>query len=370
MTLNTTPSLTSYAAPQHDHVPSHARPVMRSVFIDEYGGTEVIKKSSVTPRPTPRPGEVLVRVVCAGINFMDIHTRQGKYATSETYPVRLPCTLGMEGAGDVVEVGEGVDHLAVGNRVAWCIAWGSYADYVSIPAALAARLPAGIAYDVAAASMFQGCTAHYLVHDVSQLRAGDSCLVLAASGSIGQLLVQMAKRLGVTVFATASTPEKCEVARALGADEVIMYGDGNFARDVRAATNGRGVDVVFDSVGRTTLRESLRAARKRGLVINYGSVSGPVSDLDPIELGEAGSLFLTRPRLADHMADAVTVQRRADDVFQAILKGELKVQISGSSRLEDVEEIHARIEGREQIGKQIIRIRDEEGVDTAGLSHA
>ncbi len=327
---------------------------MRAITIESYGGPEVLRRRDDMPVPTAGPGEVLVRVVCAGINFMDVHTRQGKYRNSTTYPVRLPCTLGMEGAGEVLALGEGVQHLAVGDRVAWCIAWGSYADYAAIPARLAARLPEGIGYDLAAAAMFQGCTAHYLADDVAQLRAGSSCLVLAASGAIGQLLIQLARRAGATVIAAASTAEKCAVAAKRGAHTTIVYDQGVFAHAVRQATGGRGVDVVFDSLGRTTLRESFRATRTRGLVVNYGNVSGSVTDLDPLELGEGGSLFLTRPRLADHMADAATVQRRADAVFGALLDGSLQIEQADSYSLDDVERAHARIEGRQQIGKSVL----------------
>lgn len=329
---------------------------MRAITIEQYGGPEVLQKRDDLPLPVAGPSEVLVRVVCAGINFMDILTRQGKYANSRTYPVRLPCTLGMEGAGDVVAVGSGVHHLSVGDRVAWCTAWGSYAEYASIPAALAARFPDDIGYDLGAASMFQGCTAHYLVQDVAKLQTGSTCLVHAASGSIGQLLVQMAKRLGSTVFATASTPEKRAVALACGADHVMAYDEGGFAGAVRAATAGRGVDVVFESVGKTTLRDSFRATRTRGLVVNYGAVSGSINDLDPIELGEAGSLYLTRPRLADHMADAATVQRRADDVFAAIREGALRIEVAARYTLDNVQQGLALIERREQIGKAVVWI--------------
>jgi len=327
---------------------------MRAVVIDRYGGPEVLQTRDDVPRPEPGPGEVLVRVACAGINFMDILTRQGKYANSRTYPVRLPCTLGMEGAGEVVATGPGVQHLSVGDRVAWCMAWGSYAVYASVPAALAARIPGDIGFDVAAAAMFQGCTAHYLIHDVAGIRPGSTCLVHAASGSIGQLLVQMAKRRGATVFATASTPQKRAVALDRGADRAMAYDDGRFAEAVREATGGQGVDVVFDAVGRTTLRDSFRATRKRGLVVNYGAVSGSIADLDPIELGEAGSLFLTRPRLADHMADAATVQRRADDVFAAILEGALRIDVVARYALDHVHEGLALIEQRRQVGKAVV----------------
>lgn len=330
---------------------------MKAITIDRYGGPEVLQRRDI-PVPEPGPQDVLVKVACAGINFMDIHTRQGKYASSKTYPVRLPCTLGMEGAGEVVKVGravgQAVTRLSPGDRVAWCISWGSYAEYACVPAARAARLPDAISFEAAAAAIFQGSTAHYLVHDVARLAPGSTCLVHAASGSIGQILVQMAKRLGATVFATASTPEKCDVARRLGADHAMPYDGGRFADAVRSATGGRGVDVVFDSVGKTTLRDSFRATRVRGLVVNYGAVSGPLDDLDPIELGEAGSLFLTRPRLADHLADAATVQKRADDIFSALIDGTLKIPVAARYTLDDVERAHEMIESRRQIGKAVL----------------
>lgn len=328
---------------------------MRAIQIHEYGGPEVLRRVEIEV-PKPRAGEVLVRVVTAGVNFMDVHTRQGKYRDSRTYPVRLPCTLGMEGAGEVAAVGESVANCRKGDRVAWCIAWGAYADYAIVPAARVAKLPDGIAYDIAAAAIFQGSTAHYLLEDVARLNEGDTCLIHAASGGIGQLLVQLAKRRGVQVFATTSSPEKAAVAKARGADHVLMYEDGAFADRIREMTDGRGVDVVFDAVGRTTLRDSFRATRTRGLVVNYGSVTGPMRDLDPYELGEAGSLFLTRPRLADHLADAPTVQRRADDVFAAILQGALNVEINGRYTLDNVEAAHAALEERRQAGKAVMDI--------------
>lgn len=329
---------------------------MKAILIESYGGPGVLQIRTDHPKPVAAPGHVLVKVAYAGINFMDVHTRQGKYATSSTYPVRLPCTLGMEGAGEIVAVGAGVAHLAPGDRVAWCIAWGSYAEYASIPAARIAKIPDPIPFDLAAAAIFQGATAHYLVEDIARLQPGSACLVHAASGSIGQLLVQMAKRRGATVFATASTARKCGIAVQRGADHALPYDDGGFADRIRQATQGQGVDVVFDSVGKTTLRHSFRACRTRGLVINYGNVSGSVTDLDPIELGEAGSLFLTRPRLADHMQDGATVQRRADAVFGAILEGSLRIDIEGRYAMDDVQQVHARIEAREQIGKSVMRI--------------
>lgn len=329
---------------------------MKGIMIDRYGGAEVLQLRTDLPRPQAGPGQVLVKVASAGVNFMDVHTRQGKYATSVTYPVRLPCTLGMEGAGVVVEVGAGVGAVAPGDRVAWCIAWGAYAEYASVPAERLARIPDEVPFDLAAAALFQASTARYLIDDVARLKPGMACLIHAASGNIGQLLVQMAKQAGATVYATASTPQKRAVALARGADHALPYGEGAFADQVRTATDGVGVDVVFDSVGKATLRDSFRACRTRGLVINYGNVSGSVSDLDPIELGEAGSLFLTRPRLADHMADGATVQRRADAVFAAILSGALAINLEGHYALEEVNDIHRRIEARDHVGKSVIRV--------------
>lgn len=329
---------------------------MKGILIESYGGPEVVQLRTDLPKPSATAGQVVVKVACAGINFMDVHTRQGKYASSVTYPVRAPCTLGMEGSGVIVEVGEGVQHLAVGDRVAWCISWGSYAEYAAVSAQKIAKIPDAIAFDLAAAAIFQGATAQYLVDDIAQLGANSSCLIHAASGSIGQLLVQMARARGAQVFATASTEQKCAIAIARGAHHAMLYDNGRFAERIRDATHGKGVDVVFDSLGKSTLRDSFRACRTRGLVVNYGNVSGSVTDLDPIELGESGSLFLTRPRLADHMGDGETVQRRADAVFAAILEGSLNIEIEGRYRMEEVQAVHARIEAREQIGKSVMCI--------------
>ncbi|MGE5465659.1 MAG: quinone oxidoreductase family protein [Methanocella sp.] len=331
---------------------------MKTIQIDTYGGPEVLIRRDV-PIPSPGAGELLVKVSHAGINFMDVHTRQGKYKNSRTYPVRIPCTLGMEGAGHVVLTGADVNTFGIGDRVAWCIVWGSYAEYAIVPAWRAVKVPPAISLELAAAAVFQGYTAHYLVTDVGRLAPGMTCLVHAASGAIGQLLIQLAKRHGAYVYATTSAEHKAEVARARGADFVTLYDDGRFADAIREHTGGRGVDVVYDAVGKATLRDSFRAAKRSGLVVNYGSVSGSVSDLDPIELGEAGSLFLTRPRLADHLLDAAMIQRRADDIFAALIDGSLKIEIAGRYTLDNVEEAHAALEERRMVGKPVMTVSGE-----------
>jgi NADPH2:quinone reductase len=326
---------------------------MRAIGISRYGDASVLERWEV-PVPQPGAGEALVKVRFAGVNYMDVHTRQGKYATSTTYRVSLPVTLGMEGSGEVESVGPGVAEFVPGDRVAWCLTWGSYAEYALVPVARLARVPDQIGLDVAAASIFQGSTAHYLVHEVARLQPGMTCLVHAASGAVGQLLLQMGTAAGARVLATTSTEDKAAVARSRGADQVFSYGGGHFADEVLEATGGRGVDVTFDPLGRPTLRASLRATRTRGLVVNYGAVAGAVDDLDPLELGEAGSLFLTRPRLADYISSREELQRRADEVFAGLASGTLEVFLSGRFALDRVAEALAELEERRQVGKAIV----------------
>ena len=336
---------------------------MEAIQIDRYGGPEVIVRRNL-PVPSPSSGEVLIRLAWSGINFMDIHTRQGKYAGSRTYPQVMPTTLGIEGAGTIEALGEGVTEFAVGDRVAYCLSWGSYAEFAVVAAWRVVPVPDRLSLERAAASMFHGLTAHYLAYDLGRFGPGVTCLVHSASGGIGQLLVQLGARLGATVFATTSTEAKADVARQRGASAAFLYGDGAFAEQVRSATGGRGVDVVFDPIGKPTLRDSMRATRKQGLVVAFGSVGGNVDDLNPIELGEAGSLFLTRPRLADHLPDAATVRRRAADIFNAMLDGALSLEISGHYALGTVEQAHEALEERRSVGKPLLCI----GASTPGKS--
>ncbi|MCC0055313.1 MAG: quinone oxidoreductase [Rhodobiaceae bacterium] len=326
---------------------------MRAIQIDTYGGPDVLIRRELDI-PKPGAGQLLVKLAVAGINFMDVHTRIGKYHGSTTYPVTLPVTLGVEGAGEVIETGPGVDDFRPGDRVAYCLVWGSYADYAVVTAARAVKLPDGISHEMAASSLFHGLTAHYLLHEVGQLAKGDSCLIHAASGGIGQIMVQLAVAMGIRVLATASTPEKRAIVEALGAEKCFAYDAGGFAEHARAATGGKGVDVVFDALGKETLRDSFRAARKRGLIVNFGSVTGSVTDLNPIELGEAGSLFLTRPRLADHVASAEEFRMRANDIFAAILAGQLQIRQGERYTMDSVEEAHESLETRGVTGKPLL----------------
>lgn len=326
---------------------------MKAIQIDRYGGPEMVQEREIA-KPTPGPDEVLIKLAYSGINFMDIHTRQGKYASSRTYPQSLPTTLGIEGAGIVEATGSDVAEFKVGDRVAYCLAWSSYAEFAAVPARRVVPVPDELSLELAAGSLFHGLTAHYLVNDVGQLAPGVTCLVHAASGGIGQLLIQLGIRAGATVYAVTSTEQKIAAARKLGATGAVLY-DG-FADAVRDLTGGRGVDVVFDPIGKPTFRDSLRAARTKGLIVSFGSVGGPIRDIDPIELGEAGSLFLTRPRLADHIADAETMRRRASDIFSAVIDGSLSINIARHYTLDQATLAHDDLENRRTIGKPLMKI--------------
>lgn len=328
---------------------------MKAVQIDRYGGPGTAQLRDIA-KPAPRSHEILVRLAYSGVNFMDIHTRQGKYATSRTYPQSLPTTLGIEGAGIVERVGDRVSDFKPGDRVAYCLAWGSYAEFAAVPADRAVHVPDAMPLERAAASLFHGLTAHYLADDLGRLAPGVTCLVLAASGGIGQLLVQLGVRAGATVYAVTSSEHKADTVRRHGPAAVLRYDDGRFADAARQLTGGHGVDVVFDPVGKPTFRDSLRAARTKGLIVSFGSVGGAIRDIDPIELGEAGSLFLTRPRLADHISDAATLRRRASDIFAGLSDGSLSIDIARTYTLDQIEQAHDDLETRRIVGKPLVKI--------------
>ena len=328
---------------------------MKTISIPAFGGPEQLQLMDM-PQPRPADGEALVKLEYAGINFIDVYMRSGHYARSQTYQTPLPMTLGMEGAGTVVEVGAGVTDLEVGDRVAYCIVRGSYAEYAVVPAWRLVKVPAELPLDIATALMLQGFTAHYLSHTAFALGPGRSCLVHAAAGGVGQLLTQLAKLRGAIVIATVGSKEKAEIARSRGADHVILYRDTDFREEVMKITGGRGVDVVYDAVGKDTIHKSIRSLKKRGLCVNYGGASGLVASVEPLELAEAGSVFFTRPHLADYIATADELRGRAYDLFAANSSGKLKVAIDREFPLAQAADAHRYLEGRNTKGKLLLKI--------------
>ncbi|MBE7211721.1 MAG: zinc-binding dehydrogenase, partial [Gluconacetobacter diazotrophicus] len=308
---------------------------MKAAWIDRYGGPEVLQVREEV-RPVPGAGEVLVRIRHAGLNVMDVKTREGDYDGSAVYGIRLPTRVGMEGAGIVEAVGEGVSEPGIGDRVAYCLVWNSHAEFAVVPAAKVMRVPDALDLRIAGTSTFQGLTAHYLANDVGRLRAGMSCLVHAATGGVGRMLVSIAHRLGVAVYATVRREAGAEPVRQLGAAGVFPAADGAFVDPVLEATGGAGVDVVFDAIGAPTLRHDLRVVRTRGLVASYGQSGGRVGDLDPAELGERGSLFLTRPRLQDYLGEGAALRARANDLYRQMVDGGFHVPLGRSYSLDRI----------------------------------
>lgn len=300
------------------------------------------------PTPSPSPGEALVRVEAAGVNFIDIYQRSGQY------PMPRPLPLGLEGAGVVEAVGEGVIDVRPGDRVAWASGPGSYATHALVPAGRLVPVPAGLDAQSAAAAMLQGMTAQYLVRATYPLTPGDVCLVHAAAGGVGLLLCQMARRLGATVIGTVSTEEKAARARAAGAHEVILYTQADFEAEVKRLTGGQGVSVVYDSVGKDTFERSLNCLRRRGMLVLFGQASGPVPPLDPQILSRGGSLFLTRPTLFDYTATREELLERAADVLGAIQRGELALTIGATFPLAEAAEAHRALGGRGTTGKVLL----------------
>lgn len=320
---------------------------MRAVRIHTTGGADALRVEDV-PVPRPGPGQALVRVEAAGVNFIDVYKRTG------LYPVPLPATLGEEGAGTVEAVGDGVDLVRAGDRVAWASVIGAYAEYAVVPAAKLVPLPAGVPAREGAALMLQGMTAHYLATSTYALRAGDRCLVHAAAGGVGLLLVQIAKMRGAHVIGTAGSDEKAELARAAGADEVIVYTRDDFATEVTRLTGGAGVQVVYDSVGESTFLRGLDVLAPRGMMVLFGQSSGPVAPVDPQLLNRKGSLFLTRPTLGHYVATRDELLARARDLFEWVGRGRLALRIGAEYPLADVAEAHRALEGRRTTGKLLL----------------
>jgi NADPH2:quinone reductase len=328
---------------------------VKAVTIARFGGPDVLELSEVD-KPAPQSGEALVELECAGVNFIDIYMRAGQYARSHTYRTPLPMTLGMEGGGVVAALGEGVTDFAVGDRVAYCIVRGSYAQFASVPASRLVPVPANVPMPIATGLMLQGLTAHYLAHSAYPLGPGKTCLIHAGAGGVGQLLIQLAKLRGATVIATVGSGEKAVIAGERGADHVILYRDVDFRDEVRRLTGGRGVDVVYDAVGRDTIARSIRSLARRGLCVNYGGASGLVTSIEPLELAEAGSVYFTRPHLADYISSAAELRERAADLFAAYAAGILAVTIERELPLADVAEAHRWLEARHTKGKLLLEV--------------
>jgi NADPH2:quinone reductase len=329
---------------------------MRVIQISRFGGPEVLELAEI-PVPAVKPGQVLVRMAFAGVNFTDIYRRSGHYAASPTYPTPLPYVLGVEGAGIVAEIGDGVAGLSVGDRVCFTRNPGSYAEFTVVPAHRLATIPAKLGLDTAASVMTHGMTAHYLTTEFG-LKAGDTCLVHAGAGGVGQMLIQLAKLRGARVIATVGSEDKAEIARKCGADDVILYRTTDFRQAVRERTHGRGVDIVFDSVGRDTLHGSLYSLRRAGLCVLYGHASGIVDDFNTMELAEAGSVFLTRPHMEHYVATPAEYARRANDILNWIAEGTLKASIQAVFPLAEAAEAHRILAGRGTRGKLLLRIAD------------
>jgi NADPH2:quinone reductase len=320
---------------------------MKAIQVHKYGGPEVLTIEEVSV-PEPKTGETRVKIEAIGVNYIDIYQRTG------LYPLKTPFTLGTEGAGIVDAVGPDVTEVKKGDRVGYAMIPGSYAEYAIVPAARLVPLPPSIDARLAAALMLQGMTAHYLTHSTYPLKKGETALVHAAAGGVGLLLIQIAKQLGATVIGTVSTEAKAKLAKEMGVDHLILYTQSDFLAEVKKLTDGRGVNVVYDSVGQTTFDKSLDCLRPRGYLVLFGQSSGPVPPFDPGKLAAKGSLFLTRPSLAHYTLERSELLQRANDVFNWTATGKLKVRLDKTFSLAEAAEAHRQLEGRKTTGKVIL----------------
>jgi NADPH2:quinone reductase len=320
---------------------------MKAIQIAQTGGPDVLQVVEVE-RPVPAPDQALIQVRATGVNFVDIYYREG------VYKVLLPFIPGQEGAGVIAEVGGNVKNFRVGDSVAWCMYSGSYAEYAAIPEANLVHIPAAIGFEQAAAILLQGMTANYLTMSTFPLKSGDTALVHAGAGGVGLLLTQMASQVGAHVISTVSTEEKAELARSAGATDVILYTKEDFEAAVKRITGGRGVDVVYDSVGKTTFEGSLRCLRPRGMLVLFGASSGPVPPIDPILLYTSGSLFLTRPSLVHYVRTREELNVRSADVFQRLERGDLRVRIHQTFPLAEAARAQEELQSRRTTGKVVL----------------
>ena len=320
---------------------------MKAIQVPKTGGVEVLTVVDI-PTPKPKPNEVLVKIAAAGVNYIDVYFREGRY------PVTPPFIIGQEASGVVSEVGSEVKDFKPGERVAYTGITGAYAEYEAVPADRLVRVPSGITDHQAAAAMLQGLTAHYLTHSTYALKKGETALIHAAAGGVGLLLVQMSKNIGARVIATVSTEEKAKLARDAGADEVIFYTKQDFEVETKRLTDGKGVHVIYDGVGKTTFDQDLSVLRPRGYLVLFGASSGPVPPFDLNKLGPKGSLFITRPTLGHYIASHEELQQRSADVFNMITSGKLKLRIEHLYPLKDAQQAHRDLEGRKTTGKLLL----------------
>jgi NADPH2:quinone reductase len=320
---------------------------MKAVQVQKYGGPEVLMLIDA-PNPTPKPNEAVVKIAAAGVNFIDVYFREGRYAST------VPFINGQEAAGTVTEIGVEVKSVKPGDRVAYTSVLGSYAEYAAVPADRLVRVPDNVKPEQAAAAMLQGMTAHYLVHSTYPLKAGETALIHAAAGGVGLLLVQMAKQIGARVIGTAGNAEKIRLARKAGADEMINYNEQDFETETKRLTGGKGVDVIYDGVGQSTFDKGLNVLRPRGYLVLFGASSGAVAPVDPIKLLQKGSLFLTRPSLGHYTASRDELERRSADVLGAVGNGKLDLRIEHVYKLQDAQQAHRDLEGRKTTGKLLL----------------
>ncbi len=320
---------------------------MKAVRVNQQGDPDVLSLEDL-PTPTLEGDQCLVEIAAIGVNFIDTYQRSG------LYKIPLPSTLGLEAAGTIAAVGAGVTRFKVGDRVAYTNVPGAYAEYAAVPEAKLVSLDEGVTFQQGAAIMLQGCTAHFLSHSTYPVKPGDTCLVHAAAGGVGLLLTQMIKMRGGIVIGTVSTTAKAELAKSAGADHIVLYKDCDFEEAVRSLTQGRGVNVAFDSVGKTTFEKSINCLAKLGMMVLYGNASGPVTEFNPATLGPKGSLFLTRPTVFDYLADRATLEWRSNDLFQWVAEGKLSLRLEHSYALADASLAHSDLEMRKTTGKLLL----------------
>jgi NADPH2:quinone reductase len=320
---------------------------MKAIQVKHPGGPEVLEVVELSV-PEAKGNEAVVKIAAAGVNFIDVYYREGRYKAV------VPFVPGQEGAGEVTAVGPEVKQLKVGDRVAYTMVMGSYAEYATVPEDRLVKIPQGVSYQQAAAAMLQGMTAHYLSHDTYPVKKGETALIHAAAGGVGLLLVQMTKNIGARVIGTVSTEEKAKLAREAGADEIILYTQADFEAETRRLTGGHGVDVVYDSVGKTTFEKGLNVLRPRGCMVLFGGSSGAVPPFDLIQLSQKGSLYITRPTLAHYIASREDLERRSRDVFAMIRASKLKLRIEHTYPLRDAAQAHRDLESRKTMGKLLL----------------